>query len=515
MENEIIDVAVYARFSSSKQNEMSIEAQVLEAEKFCECKNYNIVARYYDEARSGKTDDRPQFQKMIEDSNKNLFKFIIVYQLDRFARNRYDSAIYKSKLNKNGVKVLSVRENISEDASGILMESVLEGMAEYFSVELGQKVTRNMRLNAQKGYFNGGYVPLGLKLIPEKMGSKTKKKIAIDENTAPIVKEIFERRANGATILSIVDYLNKKGYKTQAGENFKKNSLEKMLKNERYIGTNFFGNEKFPNAIPAIIDEPLFNRVQAIIEKYKQAPSTTKAREEYILTTKLFCGKCKEMMTGTCGTSRSGQIYYYYICNGIKKKKCNRKTISKHKIENIVIKECRHFLTNENIDKIAKKVYDICQEENSQSSLIKALEKRIKELNKSINNLIKAIEKGQNIDLINDKLTENRKELEETEKQLNRERRKLVNLTKEQIKFFLLQLKKGKIDDIKYRKTLVNIFVNRIYLYEDKLNIIFNVGKEPLTVDTSLVEDIETNIRCPQCLFLNTVGTPTITIYIK
>lgn len=121
-----MNVVIYARFSSHRQNETSLEAQILECEKFCERNNYNIVGVYEDEAVSAKTDDREKFQQMILDSSKKFFEGIVVYQLDRFARNRYDSANYKAKLKKNGVKVLSARENISDDASGILVESVLE-----------------------------------------------------------------------------------------------------------------------------------------------------------------------------------------------------------------------------------------------------------------------------------------------------------------------------------------------------------------------------------------------------
>ena len=150
-----MNVVIYARFSSSKQNETSIEAQIIECTRFCEQNNYTIIDKYIDKALTGTSDDRPAFQKMIEDSNNKEFQGVIVYQLDRFARNRYDSATYKAKLKKNGVKVYSAKENITDDASGILIESVLEGMAEYYSAELSQKVKRNLRLNAEKGFFNG------------------------------------------------------------------------------------------------------------------------------------------------------------------------------------------------------------------------------------------------------------------------------------------------------------------------------------------------------------------------
>lgn len=161
MDNDSKKVVIYARYSSERQNETSIEAQLKECYSYCKANNYVPIEEYIDEAKSAKTDNRPQFLKMINDSNKKQFEGIVVYQLDRFARNRYDSATYKTKLKKNGVKVYSAKENISDDASGILMESVLEGMAEYYSAELGQKVNRNMKMNAEKGFFNGGYAPLG------------------------------------------------------------------------------------------------------------------------------------------------------------------------------------------------------------------------------------------------------------------------------------------------------------------------------------------------------------------
>lgn len=130
---------IYARFSSTKQREKSIQEQICECTAFAEYRGFKIVGPYIDRAISGRSDHRPAFKKMIADSGCNKFDYVLVYQLDRFARNRYDSAVYKNKLRKNGVRVLSARENITNDTSGIILESVLEGMAEYYSVELAQK----------------------------------------------------------------------------------------------------------------------------------------------------------------------------------------------------------------------------------------------------------------------------------------------------------------------------------------------------------------------------------------
>ena len=284
--DEFTNVVIYARFSSLRQNETSIEAQLKECYKYCEINKFRVIKVYEDDAKSAKTDDRPDFQRLINDSKKKLFKGVVCYQLDRFARNRKDSVIYKAILKKNGVRVYSAKENIADDPSGILVESVLEGMAEYYSAELGQKVNRNMRLNAEKGYFNGGFAPLGYKVVTINLGNYKKKKLEIDPLTSKIVKEIFELRAEETKIEHIIDILNHKGYKNINGKEFTRNSLQTMLKNKRYIGTNFYGDEEFPNTIPAIIEKDLFDKVQNVIAKYRRSPRTSKGKRRVFINFK-------------------------------------------------------------------------------------------------------------------------------------------------------------------------------------------------------------------------------------
>ena len=264
-----MNVVIYARHSPGpKQNEHSIEGQLEVCYEFAKRNGYNVIGEYIDRDISGKTDNRPEFLKMIKDSERKQFQGVLVYQLDRFARNRYDSAIYKKKLKKNGVRVFSAKENISEDASGILMESVLEGMAEYYSVELSQKIKRGMKTNASKCYYNGGSVPLGFKLVTAETltghnnNKIEKKKFAIDEETAPIVQKIFEKYSNGETMADIIRYLNEKNLKTSKGNEFNKNSLRKMLLNKKYIGVYSYNNKEVENGIPSIIDKDTFYKVR-------------------------------------------------------------------------------------------------------------------------------------------------------------------------------------------------------------------------------------------------------------
>ena len=234
-----MNVVIYARFSSHSQTEQSIEGQLKVCNEYAAANNYVVVGEYIDRAQSGTTDNRSEFQRMIADSDRHTFEGVLVYQLDRFARNRYDSAINKAKLKKNGVRVLSAKENISDDASGILVEGVLESMAEYYSVELSQKIHRGMQINAQKCLSNGSNPGLGYKVDSER-------RFYVDEDEAKIVREIFHRYASGETVADIIRDLNSRKITTSLGREFNKNSLHRLLRNRRYIGMFIYKGEETP-----------------------------------------------------------------------------------------------------------------------------------------------------------------------------------------------------------------------------------------------------------------------------
>ncbi len=220
---------IYARYSSDNQREESIEGQIRENTAYAEKNGITIVGHYIDRALSAKTDNRPEFQRMIRDSGKKNFDVVIVWKLDRFSRNRYDSAKYKAMLKKNNVRVVSATESISEGAEGIILESVLEGMAEYYSADLAEKVKRGMTENALKCRFNGSAIPFGYSVDEEKH-------YQLNPVTAPVVLEIFKKYADGMSIKDITDELNARGLKTAKGADFNKNSMRHMFKNRIYIG---------------------------------------------------------------------------------------------------------------------------------------------------------------------------------------------------------------------------------------------------------------------------------------
>ena len=512
-----MNVVIYTRYSSHNQNDQSTTGQMEVCKKFCEQNHYNIVGEYKDEAKSGTKDDREQFLKMIKDSEKGTFQGIVVYQLDRFARNRYDSATYKARLKKNNVRVMSARENINDDASGILMESVLEGMAEYFSAELGQKVKRGMKINADNCFYNGGTIPLGYKIVEvesqfkDSLGRKVKKKkFAIDEDNAPVIKMIFKMYLNGSTMAEIIRYLNKNNMKTAYGNIFNKNSIRGILTNKRYNGIYSYNGKDIKNGIPQIIDDKTFDLVQEKMGVNKKAPARARAKTDYLLTTKLFCGHCKEMMTGTSGTSKSGKLHCYYGCVGTRKKICNKKNVQKEFIEDLVVEKARELLTDERINTISDAVIEMAKKDKENSG-IKRLNKNIKELEKQKNNLFDSL-KICEIESVKKSIFEEIAKLDEQVSNLKSElvieEGKCINITKTQVKFFLSQIKNGNIDDEYYKKLIINTLIDKVFLYDDSILIVFSVSDAPYN---GKLPDINTL----ECSLMGEDALPLLRIYLE
>ena len=482
-----MNVVIYARYSSHSQTEQSIEGQLHTCYEYAKINGYLVVGEYIDRAQSGTTDSRAEFQRMIADSDKHTFEGVLVYQLDRFARNRYDSAINKAKLKKNGVRVISARENISDDASGILVEGVLESMAEYYSAELSQKIRRGMEINAQKCLANGSNPGLGYKVDSER-------RYYVDEEEAKIVREIFERYASGETVADIIRDLNRRKLTTSLGKPFNKNSVHRILNNRRYIGYYLYKGQETPGGMPRIIEDELFERVHYILDRNKKAPARARGREEYLLTTKLFCGYCREMMTGYGGTGKSGKTYHYYACNNFKRRKCKKKVISKEKIEDRVVLECRKLLTDSNIERIAASVSEVC-ESNRDTASIKRIRAAIQEADTAIENLWKALERGQAADMITERIEKRQHEKEELQAQLAVEMAKQVTLTAPQVRAYLYSLRQGDKNDENIKRGIINIFLRAVYLYDDRFTLVLNGSDTPITIDDILLDEIEAGLE--------------------
>ena len=474
---------IYARYSSDNQREESIEGQLRECTAYCKKNDITVVRHYIDRALSAKTDNRPDFQRMVKDSAKGLFDVVIVWKLDRFARNRYDSAHYKAQLRKYGVKVLSATENISEGPEGIILESMLEGMAEYYSAELSEKVIRGHTENALKCKYNGGTPTYGF-IIDED------KQYQLDPNTAPVVLEAFTLYDEGATMQEILDTLMAKGVTSVRNRKIDLNFIARLLKNRKYIGEYSYREIVVPDGIPSIVPKDLFNRVQEQLAKNKKAPARHKAEDDYLLTTKLFCGTCGAMMMGESGTSASqGRKYHYYRCVNTKKKKvctAKHKSIRKLPIENAVVNAVMAKIMDDAfIEYVADAVMALQSKENT---VVPALRKQLNEVERGITNMLNAIQVG----IISDSTKQRLDELEERKKELElniiREEMQQPVYSREDIVYWLCRFRSLNVENLDERRRLIDSFVNSVTIFDDHILITFNYRDGAETVPFSTID---------------------------
>ena len=469
---------IYARYSSDNQREESIEGQIRECTAFAEKNGITILRHYIDRAFSAKTDNRPEFQNMIKDSSKRLFDMIIVWKLDMFARNRYDSARYKAALKKNGVKVVSATEVISDGAEGIILESVLEGYAEYYSADLSEKVVRGMTENALKSKYNGGTLPIGYQIDSDQC-------FQLDPLTAPFVREAFQRYDEGATMTRIRDWLNEQGVKNTRGQKMTYNSIQHLLNNRRYIGEYTYRDIVVPDGIPAIVPQDLFDRVQEKLAKNKKAPARHKAEDDYLLTTKLFCGYCGAYLCGESGTSHTGNVHHYYKCVSVKKKRteCHKKSVRKEWIEDLVVRETmRMVMDDKAIEAIVSMLMDLQDRENVNLPLY---EQQLRETDTAIQNLLNAIQQGILTKSTKGRLEELETTKEELETKIACEKLAKPKVSAEFMTFWLHRFRKLDVRQKSHRKMLLDTFINAIFLYDDKMVITFNYkdGTDTITFD--------------------------------
>lgn len=478
---EQIKAVIYARYSSHGQQEQSIDGQLRDCYAFAARQGYSIVSEYIDRALTGRNDDRPDFQRMLADAKKKQFKYIIVWKLDRFARNRYDSAVHKAELKKCGVRVISATENITDEPEGIMLEGLLESLAEYYSANLSKHVKRGMRECIIAGNYTGGIPPYGFKV--------ENKKLVADEETAPIIRYVFEQYAKGVSKKDIIDELNKRGVISKTGRTLTLNSLQHALRNPKYIGKYIYDGQEVTGGCEALISEEVFNAVQKRLDSVKRAPAAGKAHEDYLLQGKAFCGDCGSPLVGESGRGRHGTIYHYYAC--AKKKKshtCPKKNEKKGFLEWFVVEQTvEYVLTPERIDYIAARIVAKYDEEFNDKG-IKDLERQAKKIESEINAAVDASLTAP--EKVRPRYYEKIETLE-TQKadiEMNLATLKIAaghRYTKEQIAEWLKTFCNGDKLDIEFQKRIIDVLVNSVYVYDDKIVIYYNVkdGKQISYID--------------------------------
>lgn len=471
-------VVAYCRFSSDNQRDESIDAQIRAIKEFCLKNNYNIVKIYKDEGISGTSiKDREAFLQLIEDSKNNQFDYVVVHKFDRFARNRYDHAIYEKKLNENKVKLISVLEQLNDSPESVILKAVLTGMNEYYSLNLSREVKKGLNENALKGKHNGGKAPLGYDLDENR-------RYIINEKESEAVKLIFDLALKGIGYANIAKELNKRGYKNKLSREFRKVSIRDTLLNVKYIGTYYFnlkdGNGKLQkkpivieNNHEAIIDKDIFYKVQERFKISKKCPRKRKGNN-YILTGFCVCGECGGTYSGGYRNKhRDGTISYGYNCRERKEKinNCKNKPIRKELIENTIIDIIKNNILSENnmeiiandIQKNIEKIDNRKEIEYCEREIKKLNETALRLLEKNLNGIVEdEFFKIKNIDIKNKVQT-----LKERLYSLEKERKKTIN--RDKIKKYLQEIKKDSTENL--NRKLVESFIKNIKLFQDKIEI--------------------------------------------
>ena len=503
-----MNAVIYARYSSDNQREESIEGQLRECKEFADRRGYMIVKTYADRAISGKkADNRPQFMQMVADSREKLFDTVIVWKIDRFSRDKYDSVYYKNILKKNGVNVTSATEPIDDSPEGQLMESIFEGFSVYYLKDLSMKVSRGMTENTLKGKFNGGRPTFGYIIDADKHFQP-------DPVNALVVADIFRRYASGEGAKSILATLKEQGVKTGQGKTPMYSFIVNVLKNRRYLGEYSFKDTVVENAFVPLVDKDVFEKCQKRLASNQRHPSHFKPVEDkYLLTGKIFCGYCGGTVCGVSGTSKTGAIHRYYHCFAAKNKKtCAKKRTGKTFVESAVFDYILRMLDDM---PLVNRIADTCFElQSSKTVNLASLERRLAQTEKEIGNVMDAIKQGIITATTKDTLIKLEQDKEYIAVNIAKERMERPVLSKEQIKYWICKFRGTDPDNAEQKQRLIDVFLNSVYIYDDKMLIILNYKDGEICVPFDEITETLNKKTNPdnheghQSSPLNTIGEP-------
>lgn len=491
---------IYARYSSHSQRDVSIEQQIQDCLDYAARNNIYILACYADRHMTGRTDRRPEFHRMLRDAETGGWNFVLTWKNDRFARNRYDAAIYKAKLKKYGVRCLYSQEYIPAGPEGILLEAMLEGDAEFRSAQMAVDIKRGLKYNAEHSMVTGA-IPYGYQRGKDY-------RLELHPDRAPVVKEIFDRFLAGWKFVDIAADLNARGITTASGGQWQKCSFHRILKNERYTGVYIYGDVRNEGGIPAIVDRDTWLVTQRRLQTKKNPIGRSRSYGDYLLTGKLFCGLCGSPMVGISGTSKTGAKHYYYVCQGKRlAHNCRKENVRRDWIEHMVCSYISDLVLQDHvIEWMADCVLDY-QRRHRENGTIQALTRQLKQVQGSLKNIMAAIEAGIFTSTTKTRLLE----LEDQEKKLRQtietEKALRPTYTRERIIFWLEQFRGGNIHDSEFRSHLVSAFVNAVFLYDDHIKIALNYSGRNNTVDRPFLENF-CNYSDVSCSYMVASGPP-------
>ncbi len=476
------NAVIYARFSSHGQNEQTIDGQVNICREYAERMGLHIIKVYEEKAKTGTNDHRPAFQAMIRDAMSDNFQYIIVYMLDRFARNRRDSIMYKEMLKQeHGIRVLSATQQISDDEGGELYEMFTEWNDEKYSKRLLKRVHNGLDMSVENGTFTGGHLLYGYKLVDTDRKGKSGiiHKVEIDEPKAAIIRYVFTEYAKGVDKKDIAHALNTKGERFN-GKPFHFRSFDNWLYNRKYTGKFNLGKRVCDKQYPPIIDETTFEKVQQRLHRNRHLSGSKNAVEPYLLTGKAFCGICHTPMTSDVGTSRDGTKHYYYVCNHKRKGKCTKTREDKDFLEKYVTEQVCEFLSDPvNVDYAAQCVVDFYEQRTSNDEL-KSIETKITQTQLAVEKYTVAFVETDN-QLLKLNIEKKMKEYEQLLIDLEKQKAQIIlergqKVTKAQIVNFIAGLIKGDPNDKDYQKQVIDNLVLWVEVDDKSITPYFTFG---------------------------------------
>lgn len=458
---------IYARYSSHNQRDVSIEQQVTECQEFAQRNSLNILEIYADRAVSGKTDRRPNFQRMMKEAGKKKFQYVVAWKSNRMGRNMLQAMMNEARLNELGVRCLYTEEDFDDTAAGRFALRNMMNVNQFYSENMAEDVMRGMMDNAKKCMVNGP-LPYGYRRGGDG-------RYEIEPKEAAVVREIFERFYTGDPLVDIGNDLNSRGIKTGAGNPWNKGSFHRMLVNERYIGVYEYAGYRAEDGVPAIVRKELFYSVQKKLKTKKNPHGRHREKGDYLLTGKLFCGHCGGFMVGMSGTSKTSVKHYYYDCQTKRKEKtCHKKAVRRDWIEQKIAEVTKQYIMQDEVIQWLADGYDNFLKLHRRDSALLAAEEELDVVKRAIKNVMAAIEQGIITSTTKERLVELEDERHRLEVTVAVERAALVDIPKDKIQFWIESFRDGNVEDKRYQAKLIDSFVQAVYLYDHELRVAFN-----------------------------------------
>ena len=477
---------LYGRYSSHNQKDISVEQQFEKGYELAAEYGIRIIDTYADRAVSGRTDKRADFQRMMRDATQGKFRYVIAWKSNRMGRNMLEALINETRLQELGVRVLYVEEDFDDTAAGRFAARSMMNVNQFYSENMAEDIKRGLYDNASNCMVANGHLPYGYK-------ADETLHYTIDEQKAAVIREIFTRVSCGEAFTDIMGSLNSRGITTSYGRPWGRTSFQKILSNERYRGIYIYGDVRIEGGIPRIVSDELYFKVQEVLTTKKNPQGRHRTNGDYLLTGKLFCGHCKSPMTGISGTGRTGKLHYYYVCQKKRmEKSCHKKNVRRDVIELTVAKAIReNVLKDDIIEWIADSSVEDYKRRESESYL-SVFEGQLAEINRSIKNVMSAIEQGIITETTKSRLMELEAERTAMEGKIYAARADIVPADRERIIEWLRSLREGDIRDKQYQAGLFDTFLIAVYLYDDdRMKIVFSYSGKKNTIEIPLDDAID------------------------